>query len=323
MLPLAGVPALIPELVPASEHDRANALESIGYGMATLAGPALGGVLLTQLSGAEVIALDAATYVVFAWLLWRSRLPARPGGTNPNTTTATTPDTATSGAAAGRAESPPPQQGVGVLPAVRFTLGQPAILATTVMFMLFNVGMGIILVLLPVYAQTALAGGASTFGLLASALAGGELAGAAAAGMLSARWPLGRGIAAAQLAAGVFLLGLVALPPLPGAMALLVVSAFFSGPLTVWAQTLRMRLIPADLRGRVFGLLRTAMQAAPPLGGLAAAWLLEGPGLRLAVLATALVMGVPGAVGLLLRSLRPQPGTNHDRLQRDPESLPE
>src|SRR5919199_587430 len=32
MLPLAGVPAMIPELVPTREHDSANALESIGYG---------------------------------------------------------------------------------------------------------------------------------------------------------------------------------------------------------------------------------------------------------------------------------------------------
>jgi hypothetical protein len=46
------------------------------------------------------------------------------------------------------------------------------------------------------------------------------------------------------------------------------------------------------------------MQATPPLGGLAASALLAGPGLRLAVLATALLIGVPGATGLLLPSLR-------------------
>jgi hypothetical protein len=71
-----------------------------------------------------------------------------------------------------------------------------------------------------------------------------------------------------------------------------------------------MRLIPAHLRGRVFGLLRTSMQAAPPLGGLAASALLTGPGLRPAVLATALLIGVPGATGLLLRSLNPRAGTD-------------
>ena len=178
-------------------------------------------------------------------------------------------------------------------------------MATTIMFMLANVGLGIILVLLPVYARTVLTAGAgsSGFGILSSVLAGGELAGSMAASMIASRWPLGRAIALSQLAAGVLLLGLTALPQLPGAMAFLGMSAFCTGPLTVWAQTLRMRLIPADLRGRVFGLLRTSMQAAPPLGGIAAGALLAGPGLRLAVLATALLIGVPGAVGLRLRSL--------------------
>ncbi len=112
--------------------------------------------------------------------------------------------------------------------------------------------------------------------------------------MVTVRWPLGRAIALSQFVAGAFLLGLVALPQLPGAAAFLALSSFCTGPLTVWPQTLRMRLIPAHLRGRVFGLLRTSMQAAPPLGGLAASALLSGPGLRLAVLATALLIGVPG-----------------------------
>jgi MFS family permease len=192
-----------------------------------------------------------------------------------------------------------------VRPALRFAVGQPAIVATTIMFMLFNVGLGIILVLLPVYARTALTGGAgaSGFGILSSALAGGELAGAAVAGMVASRWPLGRAIAMSQLLAGAFLLGLLALPQLPGAVAFLGLSAFCTGPLTVWAQTLRMELIPAHLRGRVFGLLRTSMQATPPLGGIVASVLLAGPGLRQAILATALLIGVPGAVGLRLRSL--------------------
>jgi MFS family permease len=285
MLPLAGVPTMIPQLVSPSELDSANALESIGYGVATLAGPAAAGILLTQLNGADVLAIDAATYFAFAALLGRSRPPAR--RRHPDQTPETGAD-----------------QGMGVLPALRFVASQPAIVATTVMFMLFNVGLGITLVLLPVYATTVLTGGASAFGLLSSTLAAGELAGAAAAGMVASRWPLGRAIAPSQLGAGVFLLGLVALPQLPGAVAFLALSAFCTGPLTVWAQTLRMRLIPTHLRGRTFGLLRTSMQATPPLGGLVGSALLAGPGLRLAVLATALLIGVPGATGLLLRSLR-------------------
>jgi len=54
-----------------------------------------------------------------------------------------------------------------------------------------------------------------------------------------------------------------------------------------------MRLVPAHLRGRVFALLRTSMQLAPLLGGVAAAAPPAGPGLRLAVLATTLVIHLP------------------------------
>jgi MFS family permease len=329
MVPLAGVPAMIPQLVPPRELDSANALESIGYGVATLAGPAAAGILLTRLNGADVVAVDAATYFVFATLLWRLRLPSRHAhagpalapaavGIEPDASIEAAVDTDVGVEVGAEAEGEPAGAGTGALPALRFVIGQPAIVATTIMFMLFNVGFGIILVLLPVYARTVLAGGggASGFGLLSSALAGGELAGSAAAGTVTSRWPLGRAIALSQLAAGAFLLGLVALPQLPGAMAFLALSAFCTGPLTVWAQTLRMRLIPAHLRGRVFGLLRTSMQAAPPLGGLAASALLTGPGLRLAVLATALLIGLPGAGGLLLRSLSTPAGTDPARVGR-------
>jgi MFS family permease len=325
MLPLAGVPAMIPQLVPPGELDSANALESIGYGVATLAGPAAAGILLTHLNGADVVAVDAASYVAFAALLWRSRLPAHAGPT-PTPAAKRIQTDASIEAAVNTdvgvevgVEGAPAGAGAGVLPALRFVIGQPAIVATTVMFMLFNVGFGIILVLLPVYARRVLAAGsgASGFGLLSSTLAGGELAGSAAAGMVASRWPLGRAIALSQLAAGTFLLGLIALPQLPGAVAFLALSAFCTGPLTVWAQTLRMRLIPTHLRGRVFGLLRTSMQAAPPLGGLAASVLLAGPGLRLAVLATALLIGVPGAAGLLLRSLSTPAATDPARARHD------
>ncbi len=41
----------------------------------------------------------------------------------------------------------------------------------------------------------------------------------------------------------------------------------FSAPLTIWAQTLRMQIIPESLRGRTFALLRTLMQSANPIGG--------------------------------------------------------
>jgi len=89
-----------------------------------------------------------------------------------------------------------------------------------------------------------------------------------------------------------------------GAFAALVLLGLLSAPMTAWAQTLRMRVVPPDAHGRLFALLRTAMQATPPLGaGLAALLLPHGP--VVTVLAVAAVMGLPALLlgpGLLGRA---------------------
>jgi hypothetical protein len=66
----------------------------------------------------------------------------------------------------------------------------------------------------------------------------------------------------------------------------------------VWAQTLRMRVIPPDLRGRVFGLLRTAMQGTVPVGGAIAPLVAAGDISR-GFVAAGLVVALPGLVGLV------------------------
>jgi hypothetical protein len=58
---------------------------------------------------------------------------------------------------------------------------------------------------------------------------------------------------------------------------------FFSLPLTTWAQTLRLQVIPEEMRGRTFALLRTLMQGTVPLAGIYAL-----------ILLSALLGGIPG-----------------------------
>jgi MFS-type transporter involved in bile tolerance (Atg22 family) len=71
-------------------------------------------------------------------------------------------------------------------------------------------------------------------------------------------------------------------------------------PMTAWAQTLRMRLAPEGLHGRLFALLRTAMQATPPLGAaLAAVTVPRGVAPTVvAVVALMAVLGLAAAPGL-------------------------
>ena len=283
MTSIAGIPSLIPALVGDDEMTTANAMESITYGIAGLVGPTIAGVVIATISASAVLALDALTYGVFVVCLLLMRTGGRP--------------------AVHEAAEPAPGGGGGIGPAVRFVLGAPAIVATTVMYMCLNVSGGISTVLIPLYARDVLQGGPATFGLLLSGLTGGELAGLIVIGAIHWRWPLGRSIAAAALVSGVILAFMLLRPGLLGTLAVLAASGFVESSLTPWAQTIRMRLIPPELRGRVFALLRTSMQSTRPIGAVLGGLLLAGGDLTPALAIIALLVGVPGAIGLVLPAL--------------------
>jgi len=284
MTSIAGLPSLIPALVADEDLTTANAMESITYGIAGLIGPAIAGVVIALIDAPAVLALDAVTYGVFVACL----LLIRGGGRSP----------------AGHVpEATPHGTGSGIMPAVRFVLGAPAIVATTLMYMSLNVSGGISTVLIPIYARDVLQGGPTTYGVLLSALTGGELAGLIVIGAIRWRWPLGRSIAAAAFVSGLILLLLLVRPNLPVMIVILAASGFAESSLTPWAQTIRMRLIPPSLRGRVFALLRTSMQSTRPLGSIVGGLLLVGGDLTPALVAIALLIAVPGAIGLFLPAL--------------------
>jgi len=287
MIPLAGVPTMIPGLVAADHLTTANALESIAYGVGGIIGPAAAGILIAVMGAERVIGIDAATYFVFAACLALMRGSA----------TVTHSD--------GRVDpaSPPSPGGAGLGQAVRLVVGAPALLATTFMFMAANVGEGALMVVLPVYADETLRAGAQAYGWLLAALSAGLLVGAVAVGAVPTPRRLGRAISVAQAVSGAALIGFVATLSLGPALGLCLTLGIASSPLTIWAQTLRMQLIPAALRGRVFALLRTMMQATPPLGGILAGVLLEGSGMPATLIVAALITLLPGLLGLVLPAL--------------------
>jgi hypothetical protein len=59
--------------VPEDDLNSANAMESVSFGIADVAGPAIAGVLIGIVGGANVLALDAATYLLFVGILVRLR----------------------------------------------------------------------------------------------------------------------------------------------------------------------------------------------------------------------------------------------------------
>jgi hypothetical protein len=161
------------------------------------------------------------------------------------------------------------------------------------MFALANIGEGALLVFLP-HRAIDLGLGSGGYGWLVAATTGGELLAAAALVRMHWRFPLPNSVVAAQLTAGALILLLLIGVPV-AAVAALALFGVCTAPMTAWAQTLRMQVIPAEVRGRAFALLRTLMQATPPLGALLAAGALPH-GTTITVLAISAAIALPAVV---------------------------
>jgi MFS family permease len=256
----------------------ANALEMLSYTIAGVIGPVLAGVLISLIGAPGVVALDALSYVVFALLLLRMR-PIDPG----------------------RASAAGVRYTLG--DAVRLLLTQPILSSTTAMFLVFNIGGGMLAVALPILVDQVIGGGPQLYGTLLGIQAGGEVLSAILAGSLTLRLSLGARICVAQALAGAVLL--LVLTPQVWVIAIgLALFGLCSAPLTIWAQTLRMQVIPLELRGRAFALLRMLMQSGNPLGGALAGGMLPLLGSTILLAIAAGLVGLPGVLGAAVPELR-------------------
>jgi MFS family permease len=276
MISLAGGPTIVPSLVPREQLVTSNALEQLSFTLSGVVGPPLAGLLIALVGAPNVLVLDSISYFGFALALAGIHLA---------------PVVVRAG------------QRFRLSDAFRLFTHNPIIRATTLMFMGFNIGLGALYVVLPIYAERVLDGGASLYGLLLGCVALGQVISSWLAGSYMPPLPLGRMICVAQLAAGVTLLLLI-----PGQLLLAVPSLLLFGvcmaPLTIWAQTLRMQIIPEALRGRTFALLRMMMQGANPVGGALGGLLLPAFGIPVMILLAGIASGAPGFGGLQSRALR-------------------
>lgn len=282
MISLAGSPALIPALAPPSLLATANALETLGFTIGGILGPVLAGLLIGWLGAPNVVLIDCVSYFVFALALGLIRFP---------------PESHTPAA--------PQQESHGLGDAFKLLLGNKMLLTTTLMYMAANIGgAGFISVWLPILSDQSLHGGPELFGLLLGAGAVGEVLSTLLVGGWTPTLPLGRLICAGQFLSGAALLLLLWSGNVWLVGGGLFLFGVFSAPLTIWAQTLRMGVIPERLRGRTFALLRTIMQGGSPIGGALAGVLLPVLGLPLIIALTAAIIFVPGALGYAVEDMR-------------------
>jgi MFS family permease len=280
MISLAGGPTLIPSIVEEGQLDTANAMETLSFTLSGVIGPPLAGLLIVLIGTMNVVIIDALSYLVFALVL--SRISVKEKYKAGETTT---------------------EASFNLMDAAHLMTSNKVILSTTLMFMCANIGGGIMSVYLPLVSDSLAPNSPKVYGILVGALSLGEVISAALAGSLVSKMALGLRIALAQILAGAATALLLA-AHFGSVLSGLFLLGFFSAPLTIWAQTLRMQVIPPDLRGRTFALLRTLMQGATPLGGAFAGFLLPVTGIAIMIALSALVIGLPGLAGLQVRELR-------------------
>lgn len=261
-----GVRVVIPRLVSWKELERANALSSISWNAADLVGPALAGFLVLSINAPAVLLLDAATFLFMGVTV--SLLPRLTQG----------------------------RAGESGSPGKRSLLGFGAILNTrslvwlTALTLLFLFAQGLTEVAIPLYSQRTLHAGSAGYGLLMSAFGAGSLL---ALALLSQRW-VGRERQGVTLALILFFSGLLLLPlllihSLPVAIIVMALAGCAAAPYYVVEQTLAQRLVPEQVRGRVFGARGALNVAGYPLGGAVG-------GVLLGALSAPLVIGVPAVL---------------------------
>ncbi|MGH3276063.1 MAG: MFS transporter, partial [Streptosporangiaceae bacterium] len=251
---LPGSFAIIPTLLPGDDLQPANALSSAGTQLATLAGPAMGGVLVAVFGASPAFALDAATFAISAATLagvrFAQRGPVPDGATAAPEPELMAPETMAPEAAALPTAAP------GLW---RLLRSERILQIMMLVAIVANLGVGgSTEVALPALAHGPLHAGAGGYGGLLATFAAGALLGTLMAGQVSRlRRPAVAG-SVAFLAETAFM---AAVPYLGGALAAgaaLAAFGFLNGIGNVVMITLFQRWAPPELLGRIMGMLLLA-----------------------------------------------------------------
>ncbi len=305
---LPGSFAIVPSLLPDEDLQAGNALTSGGTQLASLAGPAVGGLVVALAGPGPAFAVDAATFVVSALTLLAIRVQQRAPAPAVAPASAGSPPPGGASGAPGQPEVAVAvaEEDEGEGPTLRRLLASERVLQLILLVTLAaNLGMGgLSEVALPALAHGPFHAGAGGYGALIAAFSGGALAGTLLAGQ-------GRRLARPAVVASVaFLLEgalMGAIPYLGGAMpaaAALVVIGALNGFGNIVTLTAFQRWAPPALMGRLMGLLMFGSFGAFPVsvavtGAIVRVW---GPAVFFPVASVLLVAAV--LVGLSQPSWR-------------------
>ena len=258
--------ALFPDVVELAgvRMERASGIRAGIQQGAQLLGAPLGGVLVAGFGATAALWIDAASFLVSAALVLL--LVPRPRH---------------------EAQAPRGRFFAELGEGLRFIWSRRLVRAIVLMVLLSNLIEAPGAVVLAVFARDEY-GSAADFGLLVGALGGAALAGALGYSLVGHRLPRRKTFLVCFAGVPIGYLALAAQPTLPVAIAALVFAGFAAGPINPLLFTVQTEIVPAELRGRVFGAIRAGAWAAIPLGILLGGLLVSAIGAP----ATFLVMGV-------------------------------
>jgi MFS family permease len=275
----AGVRAFLPHLVDDAALDRANALTAASLQFSYLAGPVTAGFAVAKLGGPWALFIDAASFLLMGLLALTLPTIARE-------------PCVTQHAAANR------WLGFGAL----FSL--PYVPALTLLSLVFFFSYGPLEAALPVYSGQTLHANADGYGLLWTGFGVGAFAGVLTLTKLSHRWQPGLALPTIAVLWGALLCPLFFIRRLPLAMLFLGMAGASWAPYTPMETTLLQRLVPAEIRGQVFGARHSLLVAAAPLGAACGGVLLQYFPAPLVIGVSGLACILAGVGGLVSPSLR-------------------
>ena len=249
-LSTSGLRSLLPLIVPRHLWERANAVDSNGYVLATLVGPPLAGALVQFIGGAQALVAVAALLVVAAVVLIGI------------------PDPATDAASSGNLL-------VDAWRGLVYTMRNPTLRALGLSISTLNLGGGMLTIIIPIVVINRLGYGAAVAGL---AWAASGLAGMAAA-FFFGRWD-SRGRERQMLiwpmvAYGFALLLLMPIDGIALVFVALAVAGFLNGPMDIGLFTIRQRRTDPAWMGRAFAVSMSFNFLGFPIGSALAGWLVS------------------------------------------------
>lgn len=278
--------SFIPMLVAPGLISRANSRMEATAQLARLAGPALGGLLLKIVSAPVLLLADAVGYLVSWWFLLVTRDHEAEYREK-------------------RGTPPPRNLRREIAEGLGFVFRQPAISRITLASFLTNFASTATFTLVPIVILRLLGFSAFQYGMIMTLGAVGGLLGAGAAGRIARRMGTANAVRFSTLAGALSVFCYpfaLALPDRASSLVVLIAGSFIgNGAVLTYNVTqvsLRQRLCPPHLLGRMNASVRFIVWGIMPISALAAGWASEAIGVGNFLWITAL-LGTAGFIPLV------------------------